>query len=101
METEHRTPQSGDALILADGRRFIIDAAEAGLRGGWVTAHAQDRSCMVAGTLPLEWDGGASAWRPAGAATSSAQPRSMQRSARARFKQADLHTISFEPQIGR
>jgi hypothetical protein len=89
METEHRTPQSGDALILADGRRFIIDAAEAGLRGWWFTAQAQDRSCMVQGNLPLEWDGGASAWRPAGAATSSAQPRSMQRSARTRFKQAD------------
>ena len=89
METEHRTPQSGDALILADGRRFIIDAAEAGLRGWWFTAQAQDRSCMVQGNLPLEWDGGASVWRPAGAATSSAQPRSMQRSARTRFKQAD------------
>ena len=89
METEHRTPQSGDALILADGRRFIIDAAEAGLRGWWFTAQAQDRSCVVQGNLPLEWDGGASAWRRAGAATSSVPPRSVQRTARTRFKQAD------------
>src|SRR5258708_25490049 len=37
-----RTPQSGEPLILADGRRFVFATIENDLRGWWFTAFAHD-----------------------------------------------------------
>ena len=59
-----RIPECGEALILADARRFVLDAADAGVRGWWFRAKAQDGSCVLHGNLDLFWDPQARAWRP-------------------------------------
>ena len=64
-----RTPESGQTLILADGRHFRVSSAEAGRRGWWFTATAQDGSCILQGNLDLEWDARARVWRPKGTVT--------------------------------
>ena len=47
-----RTPQSGEPLILADGRRFVFATIENDLRGWWFTAFAHDgRSTLQGNTL--------------------------------------------------
>jgi len=48
-----RIPQTGDALILTDHRRFIPRAAEEGLRGWWFTAAAEDGSSTLQGNLRI------------------------------------------------
>ena len=40
--------------MLTDGRRFVLDAAKAGLRGWWFRAKAVDGSCVVHGNLREE-----------------------------------------------
>lgn len=60
-----RIPQSGDTLILGDGRAFRLAAAEQGPRGWWFRATSRDDSCTLQGNLELAWDGLARAWRPA------------------------------------
>ena len=61
-----RTPESGEPLILPDGRHFRVSSAELGLRGWWFTATAQDGSCILQGNLELEWDLRGRVWRPKG-----------------------------------
>ena len=73
---EIRTPQCGEILMLADGRRFVITSTEAGLRGWWFTAQAQDGSRTLQGNLLLTWDAHGGVWRPAGMRAASV-PRSM------------------------
>jgi hypothetical protein len=65
-----RTPESGETLILSDGRHFLVSRPENGLRGWWFTATAQDGSCILQGNLELEWDSRARVWRPQGPRTS-------------------------------
>lgn len=91
LDTGARSPQSGDTIVLADGRHFVVENAEAGVRGWWFTARAQDQSCVVQGNLQFEWDGAARVWRPAGvaAATPPTVPRSMRGQSQPRLKQAD------------
>ena len=59
-----RTPQSGEPLILADGRRFVFAMIENDLRGWWFTAFAHDGRSTLQGNTRLAWDSQASAWRP-------------------------------------
>ena len=61
-----RSPRSGDALILADGRRFIVTVIEGGVRGWWFTATAHDGRKTLQGNIHLEWDPQSLAWRPRG-----------------------------------
>ena len=88
-----RSPQSGDTLILTDGRRFVIDSAEQTTRGWWFKARAQDGSCVLQGNLRLRWDPRANAWRPEEGREELHSlrplPLSMQRSSQPRAKQID------------
>lgn len=88
-----KSPQSGDTLILTDGRRFEVDSAEQTARGCWFKARSVDGTCVLQGNLRLRWDPSARAWRPeaAGAGSSSplALPPSMQRASQPRAKQID------------
>ncbi|MGE5803165.1 MAG: hypothetical protein ACM358_13015 [Gemmatimonadota bacterium] len=90
---EPRTPESGETLILSDGRRFRVSRAEAGVRGWWFTASAQDGSCVLQGNLALEWDPRARVWRPKGTLPSDvsdiALPPSMRSAPSAKRKQLD------------
>jgi len=64
IEQGVRTPQSGEPLILADGRRFVFATIENDLRGWWFTAFAHDGRSTLQGNTRLAWDSQASAWRP-------------------------------------
>lgn len=59
-------PQSGETLILSDGRRFRVSSAVSGLRGWWFTATAEDGSSVLQGNLQLDWDARTCVWRPHG-----------------------------------
>jgi hypothetical protein len=63
---ETRPLESGETLILADGRRFRVSSVEDGARGWWFRATALDGSCALQGNLELQWDGSAHVWRPVG-----------------------------------
>lgn len=89
QETESRIPQSGDALILADGRRFVLATAEDGIRGWWFTAKALDGRCTLQGNMRLDWDPQSRAWRPVGAHASPSHPPPMRRALQPRHKQLD------------
>ena len=86
-----RIPKAGDALILADGRRFVLREADGGARGWWFKAEARDQHSTLEGNLELEWDAQASAWRPAGQPSRSlaGPPPVVARTARSRQKQMD------------
>jgi len=87
-----RIPECGEALILADARRFVLDAADAGLRGWWFRAKAQDGSCVLQGNLELFWDPQARAWRPGDAPKSDAPsplPWSMRQTRQPQQKQIE------------
>jgi hypothetical protein len=88
-ESRSRTPQSGELLILADSRRFVIADAETGIRGWWFTATSQDGRSTLQGNLRLEWDSQAAAWRPAGVRRGPAQHRVMRLTPQPRYKQLD------------
>lgn len=89
LEQESRIPQSGEALILADGRRFTIADAEAGVRGWWFRARSLDGRSTLQGNTPLRWDAQAHAWRPAGVRSAPSQPPVSQRTPQLRQKQLD------------
>ena len=84
-------PLSGETLILADGRRFVLDVAEAGCRGWWFRAKAQDGSCVLHGNLRLCWDPQQNAWRPGDAPVNgdaaSSLPQSMRQAHQTKQKQ--------------
>lgn len=84
-------PQSGELLILSDGRRFRLSSAGAGPRGWWFHAIAQDGSSTLQGNLELHWDVQAEAWRPAGTpavlSPSIPLPPSMRAAATPKWKQ--------------
>ncbi|HYU30325.1 MAG TPA: hypothetical protein VEK83_14930 [Gemmatimonadales bacterium] len=61
-----RTPQSGESLILVDGRRFVLATVENGIRGWWFTARAHDGRSTLQGNTRLAWDSQTTAWRPDG-----------------------------------
>ncbi len=61
-----RSPRSGDALILADGRRFVVTVIEDGVRGWWFTAADPIGHKTLQGNIRLEWNAEALAWRPTG-----------------------------------
>lgn len=86
-------PKPGDVLILSDGRRFRVSHAEAGLRGWWFSAVAQDGSSTLQGNLQLEWDPQMRAWRPEGARDSGSPaiplPPSMRSVSAAKRKQLE------------
>ena len=88
-----RIPQPGEALILADGRRFVLCEAGGGVRGWWFKAESREDDGTLQGNLQLEWDTAAGAWRPAGSRPSipaSPSPSQMMgRAPRTRQKQAD------------
>ena len=88
-----RSPQSGDTLILTDGRRFVMDSAEQASRGWWFKARAQDGTCVLQGNLRLRWDQRANAWYPEDGSEEIPSPPplppSMQRSSQPRAKQID------------
>jgi hypothetical protein len=88
-----RTPESGETLILSDGRRFRVSTAEVGQRGWWFTATAHDDSCILQGNLELEWDARVRVWRPKGTLTPDvpaiAVPPSMRSTPSARRRQLD------------
>lgn len=60
------SPQSGDALILPDGRRFVVGRIENGVRGWWFTAATPDGRKTLQGNIRLEWDPQEHVWRPNG-----------------------------------
>jgi len=88
-----RTPESGETLILSDGRHFRVSSAEVGQRGWWFTATAHDGSCSLQGNLELEWDARVRVWRPKGTLTSDvaaiAMPPSMHSTPSAKRRQLD------------
>ena len=89
---DQRLPQTGDTLILTDGRRFLIDVTHRGLRGAWFKATAQDGSCLLQGNLQLRWDAHTGAWRPQAAPamrSTRAIPPSMLKVARPAQRQID------------
>jgi len=69
-----RTPNAGETLILADGRRFVVSSAATDARGWWFTATAQDGASTLQGSLSLEWDAQAGVWRPLGARGAGTAP---------------------------
>ena len=87
-ELGSRIPQSGDTLILSDGRRFVVANADNGVRGWWFTAEAGDGQSTLQGNLRLDWDSQARAWRPAGE-RGGPQVRRARRTPQARQKQLD------------
>ncbi|HZE94916.1 MAG TPA: hypothetical protein VEZ49_09415 [Gemmatimonadales bacterium] len=89
QEKHARIPQSGEALILADGRRFILTEAEHGIRGWWFTATAHDGRNTLQGNLQLQWDAQARAWRPDGARQVAAEPRAVRRAPQPQERQSD------------
>src|SRR3954469_4320129 len=64
IEQQIRTPQPGEPLIIADGRRFVFATVEDDVRGWWFSARAQDGRSELQGNTRLVWDSQASAWRP-------------------------------------
>lgn len=85
-----RTPQSGDTLILTDGRRFVVESVDQSPHGCWFKARALDGSCLLQANLALCWDGVTRAWYPGpreGAATAAPLPPSRQRSSQPGVKQ--------------
>jgi hypothetical protein len=88
-----RIPQSGDTLILGDGRAFRLAAVEHGPRGWWFRATSRDDSCTLQGNLELVWDGLARGWRPAGTPTDGAPgiplPPSLRSASTLKRKQVD------------
>ena len=64
IEQRSRTPQSGEPLIVADGRRFVFATVEDDVRGWWFTAIAPDGRSTLQGNTRLTWDSQSSAWRP-------------------------------------
>jgi hypothetical protein len=89
QERKSPAPQSGETLILPDGRRFVFAACDGGSRGWWFSATAQDGTSRLQGNLKLEWDGVARGWRPAGARATVALPRSLRRTQQPRLRQVD------------
>lgn len=93
LTQDTRAPQSGDILILIDGRRFVIDSVDQSSRGWWFKARAQDESCVLQGNLRLRWNVVARAWCPQEAGSESAPtsplPFSMQRPSQPRAQQID------------
>jgi hypothetical protein len=88
MEEEAaRFPKSGEVVVLADGRRFIVGEVQDGPRGWWFRALAQDGSTTLQGNLRLEWDPQLSVWRPAGSHNSL--PPSMRRTSQPKQRQLD------------
>lgn len=91
-EQHTRSPESGDVLILTDGRHFVVESADQRSRGWWFTARAKDGSSLLQGNLELQWDVGARAWRPASQPATVAPPPlppSMQRPSQPKAKQTD------------
>lgn len=82
-----RLPKSGEPLVLADGRQFIVDEAQDGVRGWWFRATAQDGSSTLQGNLRLEWDPQLFAWRPEGSNTPL--PPSMRKASQTKQRQVD------------
>jgi hypothetical protein len=62
-------PQTGEHLLLSDGRRFVLTAVENELRGWWFRAVAEDRATVLQGNMRLEWDPQGQVWRLAGTVT--------------------------------
>jgi hypothetical protein len=87
QESTARLPQSGELLVLADGRRFIVGEVQNGMRGWWFRATAQDGTSTLQGNLRLEWDAQLFAWRPAGHHT--ARPPSMWKTPQPKQRQVD------------
>src|SRR2546422_6691085 len=81
------TPQSGEELIFADGRRFTLAAVENGVRGWWFTARAHDGRSTVQGNLRLTWDSQARAWRPDGKQPVAPQPGPIRRTPQQEYQQ--------------
>jgi hypothetical protein len=70
-----------------------VSDAEAGARGWWFKAIAQDESCTLQGNLRLEWDAQARVWRPQGGRDAASPeiplPPSMRGVSSAKRKQLD------------
>jgi hypothetical protein len=70
-----------------------VSHAEAGARGWWFKAIAQDESCTLQGSLRIEWDAQARVWRPQGVRDSAAPeiplPPSMRSASTAKRRQLD------------
>jgi hypothetical protein len=84
-----RQPQCGDALLLLDGRRFVLTEAESGLRGWWFRATTLDGECTLQGNVALEWDAQACAWRPFAPRADRQVPPSMRQPAQSRRKHVE------------
>jgi hypothetical protein len=89
QEPGSRTPQSGEALILTDGRRFVLATAGDGMRGWWFTATALDGRSTLQGNMRFGWDPQAHAWRPNGVQSVTSQPVPIRRAPQSRHKQVD------------
>jgi hypothetical protein len=87
QEPTARLPQSGELLVLADGRRFVVGEIQNGMRGWWFRATAQDGSSTLQGNLRLAWDPQLSGWRPT--ANHTPLPPSIRKASQPKQRQVD------------